>query len=603
MQASFTSGYGGSWPVDFEPSHPKKGDFAERSVGTSFEHSGVKIISLPLCTETLLGILRLRNPIGIVRRIGMIYRRGNLYLAVGARLPWLFLVRAINECIVTAKKSCKAWLGEAIARLRLLERLNRSGILHHFLVALSLTSMVFLAKQAGMMTFLDALTINLSQRLLAERNDKDASKEASGGILSEPCKDSSDPRCNAALLVITADDYLHSFNNTSPLDRDELAVGLGRLFESKPAVVLIDLDLAPSTSQYQKDDRLDGILKEAIELHGIKLVIITPILNNVDSRADEWLRQQCQQGVGLAFPSVRTTFGIVLDYSELYPSLGVVARSFIPRRANSGRSGKPFNVCAEINLRDQLLEQQNPTWLGGKEKYGDLFKHAYRESSAYIDWRKTQDVNRTNWKTLLHDNMERLENSFQNRVVFVGSEYGSHDRFQSPVGIKRGVETHMAIAYSDLSEEHIFPYSAEIVVGTIVGTIGAWSWKWHRKLRKDHLTGTAHGRINLWGHAWRFAGRGVLVILPAVIVLFTIVLFMHLSVGELAKGNWINPAPLMVGMLLDILMLRDDAHEEVQRRASESGKWIGWVVHHPAWLIHGPLIIGALWILIGESRH
>lgn len=503
--------------------------------------------------------------------------------------------------IVTTMKRFKAWLGETIARVW--EKLNRSGILHHFFVALSLTSMVFLAKQVGMMTFLDALTINLSQRLLAERNDKGASKEASGGILSEPCKDPSEdprPRCNAALLFITADDYRDrdSFNNTSPLDRNELAVGLGRLFKSKPAAVLIDLDLAPSTSQYQKDDRLDGILKDAIELHGIKLVIITPILNNVDSRADEWLRQQCQQGVGLAFPSVRTTFGIVLDYSELYPSLGVVARSFIPGLANSGRSGKPFNVCAEINLREQLLEQQNPTWLGGKEMYGDLFKHAYRESSAYIDWRKTQDVNRTNWETLLHDNKERLENSFSNRVVFVGSEYGSHDRFQSPVGIKRGVETHMAIAYSDLSEKHIGPYFEEIVVGTIFGTLGAFFWKGHRELRKGHLTGTAHGRINVWGHAWRFAGRGVLVILPAVIGLFIIVLFVHLSVGELAKGNWINPAPLMVGILLDILMLRDDAHEEVQRRASESGKWIGWVVRHPAWLIHGPLIIGALWIVI-----
>lgn len=78
---------GGSWPVDFKPSHPKKGDLGERSVGRSFEHSGQKVIALLLCTETLFGILRLRNPMGIVRRIGMIYRRGNLCLAVGVRLP------------------------------------------------------------------------------------------------------------------------------------------------------------------------------------------------------------------------------------------------------------------------------------------------------------------------------------------------------------------------------------------------------------------------------------------------------------------------------------------------------------------------------------
>jgi hypothetical protein len=445
---------------------------------------------------------------------------------------------------------------------------------------------------------MDALTINLSQRLLAERNDKGVSKEASSGVL--------DP----ALLFITANDYRHSFNNTSPLERNELAVGFGRLFESKPAAVLIDLDLSPSTSQYQKDDRLDRILKEAIELHGIKLVIITPILDLVDPRAEEWLRQRCQQGIRFAFPSVKVTFGIVLDYSDLYPSLGVVAKSFIPEPVNNGRSSKErssklFNVCADINFWDQLLEQQNPKWLSLKEKYDDLFKHAYRdrEGIAYIDWTKTQDVKPTNWETLLHDNNESLKNSFSNRVVFVGSEYSPHDRFQSPLGMKRGVQTHMAIAYSDLSEKHIGPYVGEIVVGTIVGTLGAWSWKTHRKLRKDHLTGTAHARINLWGHAWRFSCRGVLVILPVVMGLLFVLLFVHFSMSSLAKGVWLNPVPLAVGILFDILMLRDDVHEEAQRPAIKSGMWT-YLVRYPSWLIiHGPLIVGAVWILIGEWRH
>lgn len=94
---------------------------------------------------------------------------------------------------MAARKRYKAWLGVTIARLW--EKLDRSGILHHFLVALSLTSMVLLAKQVGMTTFMDALTINLSQRFLAERNDKGVSKEASSGVL--------DP----ALLFITANDY------------------------------------------------------------------------------------------------------------------------------------------------------------------------------------------------------------------------------------------------------------------------------------------------------------------------------------------------------------------------------------------------------------
>lgn len=501
---------------------------------------------------------------------------------------------------MAARKSYKAWLRVTIVRL--CEKLDRSGILHHLLVALSLTSMVLLAKQVGMTTFLDALTINLSQRLLVERNDKGVSKEAGGGVPPEPCERPSATRCDPALLFITADDYHDSFNNTSPLDRNELAIGLGRLFKSGPAAVLIDLDLAPSTSQYQKDDRLDRVLKEAIELYGTKLVLITPILDKVDTRAEEWLRQQCQQGIGLAFPSVRTTFGIVLYYSELYPSLGVVAKSFIPGLVDNENSSKRFNVCADINLGDQLLEQKNPRWLSLKEKYDDLFKSAYREEIAYIDWTQTQDVTPTNWKTLLHDNKERLEKSFRNRVVFVGSEYSQHDRFQSPVGRKRGVQTHMAIAYSNLSEKHFGPYFLEILVGTIVGTLGAWSWKTHRKIRMDHLTGATHARINLWGHAWRFACRGMLVILPAVIGLLFIVLPVHFSVSGLAKGNWINPAPLVVGILLDILVSRNDEHEEVQRPAIESRRWV-CLVRHPLWLVQGLLIVAALWILIGESRH
>lgn len=459
--------------------------------------------------------------------------------------------------------------------------------LHHLVIATSLTSMVFLAKHIGMTTILDGLTLNLSQRLLADSTDKLMANRSGG---TPP-----------ALLVITPEDYRDVFDNTSPLKRDQLAAGLKRLFKSNPKAILIDLDLSPSTSQYQPGDQLDNVL-DGVDKTTTNLVLITPILREVDTRAEEWLRQRCQKGIRLAISSVNQEFGIVMHYSEHYPSLGVVARTV--NADLKDKLNELPNVCSRLDLRrnrEVSLTQQPDQKLQLRKNLTDLdnelWEYGYQKDVKYVNWTKTQGIKPVDWKTLLNAEDCHLQKSFENRLVFVGSMYDPHDWFQSPLGPRSGIETHMAIANSTLSESHVWPFVLEILSGTLLGIFGAWCWKMHRVRCKEHVTRAAHAHLALWGHAHRFALRGMLFVFPALAGLLFVILFMRFSLSWLAAGVWLNPVPLAVGVLLHTLLTHEDTHEGASIPPINSERWFS-PIEHPAWVILAPLIGCALILLV-----
>mgnify|MGYP001286659519 CR=1 FL=1 len=458
--------------------------------------------------------------------------------------------------------------------------------------------MVFLAKQMGMTKVIDGLTINISQRLLPDRAGTNVRNEEKPNEHPGDCTAPRPNSCPPTLILISQNDYRDSFNNTSPLKRETVADGLTRLFKSKPAAVMVDLDLSPSTREYEEyHDQLDGVLDEAAKREQIKLVLITPLLDEISLTTEEWLQQRCKNGVGFAFNSVASEFGIVFRYSDRYPSLGVVAKFFIP-----GSGAKEYStICSLLDLQKSRQNQQSQRLEKLDQTLWDQGNNV--EDLKYVRWIQTNNVVNISWDQLSHANDDKLRNWFKNRLVFVGSKYDLHDQFQSPLGPKSGVETHMAIAYSKISETHLLLYTVEIGVGAFLGALGAWCWKKHYACRSEHIQSAGSGELSWENHAWRFVCRGVLFIIPALTGLLILLVIMSISNTWLKKGVWINPVPLAIGIFLDLLVSRDHAHEVSGKSHDGSENTCLSFVWHPSLLIQIPLIFCALYLLTTELLH
>lgn len=470
-------------------------------------------------------------------------------------------------------------------------KLWSSPFVHHLFGAFTLTSIALFATHVGITKFLDGLAISSAQWLLTHHTDEVKTEGENGPVL----------------ISINSEDYRGKrFDTTSPLNRNELATGLKRLFDSKPKAVMIDLDLSPSTSKYKGSDYLDGVLDAAANRDKISLVLITPILSEISSTAEEWLRQRCKNKINFAFNSVESEFGIVLRYREQYPSLGVVARASIPEHKQNVNSP----ICAyldAVHLVERQLEHPSQPH-DQKWSINDLDKMVWQRASEtdakHIEWKRLQHIELISWEELVSDSEKKLEKSFGNRLVFIGSQYDQHDWFQSPLGPRPGVQVHMAVAYSNVSETHIPLYYLEVSVGTLLGIFGAQCWKALHNFQKEHVERVSYERLTVWGHTRRFATRGLLFLTPALTGTIIFLLIMNFSVSSLKNGVWLNPAPLAIGISFDILMLHEETNHEFKLPGRLSWETTSTFLLYPLrWFFQIPLIVCAHLFLICELIH
>ena len=166
------------------------------------------------------------------------------------------------------------------------------------------------------------------------------------------------------------------------------------------------------------------------------------------------------------------------------------------------------------------------------------------------------------------------------RIVFVGGNSDSGDRFITPMGPKSGVELHAHIAFSmmkghGLAPRHLYALLLDTFLGTVAGIFLSLSWG------KHYATDRPAVRL---GRA--LVSFGVLVV-AGVIPFLPARWFM-------LRGMWINPGPMLIGLF--VKSWHASVIGDESRHVGDDGR------HRPAiqrrWQQRGDRTIGALYCVV-----
>lgn len=451
--------------------------------------------------------------------------------------------------------------------------------LHHLLVAWTITAAVYLATENGWMTYIDGVTLALTEwRLDSRGNGLPSSDNQIAGVGSHQSE--ADKR---VIIEISAKDYENYFDATSPLNRESLGDSIRKLTELTPKAIAIDIDISPGKSWSSTADALDQAIDKAHE-RGITIFLITPIVEaeDKDRRAvqQEWLIKRCEEGVIFGFPEGESENGVVLRYRKDYPSLGMVVQSWKAQNKDNHPKGLPYNwIC------DELKDTKDISHLGHLRELAWI--EAKRTGPVPIDLRLKDDVLEFN---KLIKEPGSAQATINKSVVFLGGSYDAKDMFRTALGERAGVEIHAAISRTQ-SENVVHPiaYVIELGLGLVLG------WLLHIIIRSYFHSRSIYDRSVLDGRIFggQMACTFSLYLAPFGLSLGAFYFAMEQSGRLLASGTWLNPAPMIVGVVIDSLVAQTTQYGESDHDGGNTAKPLGIRIFmlHPGLLWKLPLII------------
>lgn len=415
-------------------------------------------------------------------------------------------------------------------------------LLHHFIVALLVASVVTLLHAHGALGWLDAVMLNAAGQA-----------QGQGSAAAEPNGDM------PVVLIIGAELYERDFAQTSPLNRRKLAQLIRSIVQDEgqaPDLLVVDLDLSPIPGGEDKklaQGELDDALEKLVAA-GTRLLLPLParaVTPELQALKFSWLERVCRWNipgqparVALGLTEVKEHLGRVLQYDKRQATLGVVAADFaradfLCRRVleDPAKWRAPF-VSTLFNSR--IFDTGDSG--GGLKPFNARF---FRSLDDHL---------------LVADSINRLpiatgggRPSLVGRTIFLGGGYDEKDRFLTPLdpaGSKvEGVVIHAATGFSARHPvtvgDGLFAFGLDIVLGLLIGYFFHWTWGWFRRVQD----GAEHA-----GWPGYLAVRGSLLLnltLPVVLIVF----FMILASDYLYPRNyWVNPGPIILGVFAKFLI-------------------------------------------------
>ena len=169
--------------------------------------------------------------------------------------------------------------------------------------------------------------------------------------------------------------------------------------------------------------------------------------------------------------------------------------------------------------------------------------------------------------TLIDGQAGVADNALRKNVVYIGSTYDVRDRYTTAEGEQASLHLHAAahtslgIGTADVNKYAVF--AADVFIGILLGCLfgGLWTLYGRAELAIDkRMEDHDIGKLHQMGTLAEFYGiRVILAVVWASPVLIG-VLAVYLSHGLLEQGWWVNPGPLIAGMFLHAMSLRDEAH-------------------------------------------
>lgn len=451
--------------------------------------------------------------------------------------------------------------------------------LHHLLVAWTITAAVYLATENGWMTYIDGVTLALTEwRLDNPKNGSPSPNDQKPGV--------STPQIGAdkrVVVEISTQDYEDNFQVTSPLNRNVLSERIRELAKFEPEAIAIDIDISPGTSWKPDDDALDQAIDDIDKQH-VKLFLITPIFEaqerGLGKVHQQWLKKMCDAGVTFGFPEGESENGVVLRYHKDYHSLGVVVRLWETWRKDTSPTSHGHDwICEELKDAKHISELRtlrDLAWTGAKQ-----------QESIPINLQVKPDL--VTFREL-SDGAKSAQARIKDQIVFLGGSYDPKDTFLTTLGESTGVRIHAAISLTDMKNAcHRISYLIELGLGLGLGIVLSIFLNFYFRSRSVYDQSIFDGRI--FG---RQLGRTLsLYLVPILLCIGAFYFVMTTSETWLASGTWLNPAPMIVGVAIDAIVAQSALYGALHPFGEHTAKRLGARIFllHPGLFWKIPLII------------
>jgi len=344
-------------------------------------------------------------------------------------------------------------------------------------------------------------------------------------------------------VVVRIDEpSFHSrYAERSPLDRCELREQLQAIYDAKPDVVVIDIDISPALWLAKKKSPENepefgcetGLYADiaAAERNGIHTVLMEPFETDNAATASlhrEWQLKMQDQGISVANADLPVAYGVTSSYFDDDHTLYAATRH---RRILRGAATAP--------AAERHQERIDPRTYAGTLRV------------VLTSWTDEDDATLTDtlhrWFWLKPHELD----AESPRVVFFGAGYGTDNVHLTPVGEFYGVEVHAAAFVSERQPHPIHPAALARVLALALALaldlvmallFGAFFGRYWRQFFRSRLHGNA---LLSWS-----TGRPLL-LLAAVLSLGAGVAVL-LSWWLLGRfGIWLSPIPIAIGMFFE----------------------------------------------------
>jgi len=385
------------------------------------------------------------------------------------------------------------------------------------------------------------------------------------------------------VVIITNEMFERDFDQASPLDRTKLTQLFNDLLASKnaPAVLAVDLDLSPSPSYSQAEKQFTADLITAVKNSATQLILITPMLTmlptSISTKLD-WMRKMCANGIRFALPDI-----VGIQNTVMYMPVGVPTLGYEAYRVAKGMGDNylqhEFRKPVETSSSDivpRICDFSDQELKGILQILG--LRVPATEASGYLrinfDFPKSIDLIRLSSLESLGTGSENLSR-LKDHVVFLGGDYGSGDKYQTPIGPLSGLYLHVAAFYSHVFNVSAFSKPVALIVDFITAILFFMLFLCVRK----QISST---------DAMTF--RLVKVFLPAVLS-FLAILSAALALGR--WNVWLHPATIITGMGTYITVVHPSGFTETT--TDEQNLYIDRLLKY---VIYYPVVFGGLFIVL-----
>lgn len=478
---------------------------------------------------------------------------------------------------------------------------------------------------------LDALSLRLASTWMSEDDRHGESPQIVPG-LGKPL-----------VVAITDELFEREFEQRSPLDRGKLATIIARLTgatwrdagpaggdestgagwelakdRALPRVLIVDLDLSPihpPGRMAEDEKRLDSLIK--VLAQKMRIVIMSPLWVVTDEAVEAksaWMSQLCSSvnatsesaddsplsGVAFGYSDLVLHGGVLLNQDRFAPTLAALgARRLMQERSKAGQLSPDAQ---------ELLDDMKAAWSGKKfatpcsrlagRKFGFLINPQWKSNPSRIGAVDSDKLFPINWAILggfdvlrlnrLDDIEKRVAMSSGSEspaVIFLGSDYGTTDRFSTPYGEIAGVYAHATsfgtYFYPTSKTKKWFVFLLDFALGILFGVL--FHKTWHK---------VCQGGEPLQPQLFQLLHLGVLFAGIYLLLVMSGILLIEFR-------YWLQPAPLLLGTYLDLLHFHfyRDRHDD-NHHCQESGADL--IAANALFLTKVGLLVGALYSILKD---